>query len=163
MFDQLHTMYYMKPKNKTASVLQSLPDCFSNLFKVDYKKEILLVMSFKNIQEQETGYLSILAVAKLSVPLQTSTMENLEFAPIDNWTEYHAQIQETEKSWNSSIHQLIQDYHGVPYGLLMIGIPWHILGIILQIFVVIYERYEMDSMKRSLTNQVYLTFSISEQ
>ena len=114
-------------------------------------------------QEQETGYLSILAVAKLSVPLQTSTMENLEFAPIDNWTEYHAQIQETEKSWNSSIHQLIQDYHGVPYGLLMIGIPWHILGIILQIFVVIYERYEMDSMKRSLTNQVYLTFSISEQ
>ena len=40
MFDQLHTMYYMKPKNKTASVLQSLPDCFSNLFKVDYKKEI---------------------------------------------------------------------------------------------------------------------------
>ena len=86
-------------------------------------------------------------------------MENLEFAQIDNWTEYHAQIQETEKSWNSSIYQLVQDYHGVPCGLLIIGIPMHILGIILQIFVVIYERYEMDSMKRSLTNQVYLSFS----
>ena len=157
-------MYYMKPKNKTASVLQSLPDCFSNLFKVDYKKEILFVMStcFPSKNRKPGTYLSLL-VAKLSVPLQTSTMENLEFAPIDNWTEYHAQIQETEKSWNSSIHQLIQDYHGVPCGLLIIGIPLHILGIIQHVFIVIYERYEMDSMKRSLTNQVNLSFLSSAQ
>ena len=59
MFDQLHTMYYMKPKNKTGSVLQSLPDCFSNLFKVDYKKEILLVMTFKN--RKPGTYLSLLS------------------------------------------------------------------------------------------------------
>ena len=52
--------------------------------------------------------LLLLIFAKLSIPLQTSTMEDLEFVPIDNWTEYHAQIQETEKSWNSSIHQLIR-------------------------------------------------------
>ena len=90
-------------------------------------------------------------------------MEDLEFVPIDNWTEYHAKIQETEKSLNSSIHQLIQDYHGVPCGLLIIGIPLHILGIIQQVFIVIYERYQMDPMKRSLTNQVYLSLSISDQ
>ena len=90
-------------------------------------------------------------------------MEKLEFAQIDNWSEYHAQIQETEKSWNSSIYQLVQDYHGVPCGLLIIGIPMHILGIIQHVFVVIYERYEMDSMKRSLTNQVYLSFSTPSQ
>ena len=90
-------------------------------------------------------------------------MEKLEFFPTYNWTEYHGQIQETEKLLNSSIHQLIQDYHGVPYGLLIIGIPLHILGIIQQVFIVIYERYQMDPMKRSLTNQVYLSLSISDQ
>ena len=107
--------------------------------------------------------LLLLIFAKLSIPLQTSTMEDLEFVPIDNWTEYHAKIQETEKSLNSSIHQLIQDYHGVPCGLLIIGIPLHILGIIQQVFIVIYERYQMDPMKRSLTNQVYLSLPISDQ
>ena len=30
-------------------------------------------------------------------------MEDLELVPIDNWIEYHAKIQETEKSSNSSI------------------------------------------------------------
>ena len=81
-------------------------------------------------------------------------MENLDFVPIDNWTEYHG----AEKSLNSSsVIQLIQDFHGVPCGLLIIGIPLHILGIIQQVFIVIYERNEMDPMKRSLTNQVNLS------
>ena len=81
-------------------------------------------------------------------------MEILEFVPIDNWTEYHG----IEKSLNtSSVIQLTQDFHGVPVGLLITGIPLHILGIIQQGFIVIYERNEMDPMKRSLTNQVNLS------
>ena len=87
-------------------------------------------------------------------------MEKLDFVPIDNWTEYNG----AEKSLNSSsVIQLIQDFHGVPSGLLITGIPLHILGIIQQVFIVIYERYEMDPMKRGLTNQVYLSCFISLQ
>ena len=63
-------------------------------------------------------------------------------------------IKEEENSLNSSVIQLLQDFHGVPFGLHFIGIPLHLLGIVQQVIIVIYERNELDPMKRSLTSQV---------
>ena len=63
-------------------------------------------------------------------------------------------FKEEENSMNSSVIQLLQDFHGVPFGLHFIGIPLHLLGLVQQIIIVIYERNELDPMKRSLTSQV---------
>ena len=70
-------------------------------------------------------------------------------------------LNEDEKPMNSSVIQLVNEFHGVPFEFLIVGIPLHLLGIVEQCFIVIYERNEMDPMKRSLTNQVCLPFEIS--
>ena len=81
-------------------------------------------------------------------------MDTFSFIPNNNWTDTPMAFQEEEKPLNSSVIQLIQDFHGVPVGLHFIGIPLHLLGLVQQIIIMIYERNELDPMKRSLTNQV---------
>ena len=44
-------------------------------------------------------------------------------------------FQEEEKPLNSSVIQLIQDFHGVPVGLHFIGVPLHLLGLVQQIII----------------------------
>ena len=81
-------------------------------------------------------------------------MNTFTFIPRDNWTDTPMAFKEEENSMNSSVIQLLQDFHGVPFGLHFIGIPLHLLGLVQQIIIVIYERNELDPMKRSLTSQV---------
>ena len=88
-------------------------------------------------------------------------MTSFEFIPSDNWTEIPGIRNEDEKPMNSSVIQLVNEFHEVPNGCLIVGILLHLLGIVEQFFIVIYERNEMDPMKRSLTNQVHLSFEIS--
>ena len=83
-------------------------------------------------------------------------MTSFEFIPSDNWTEIPGILNEDEKPMNSSVIQLVNEFHGVPNGFLIVGILLHLLGIVEQCFIVIYERNEMDPMKRSLTNQVHM-------
>ena len=54
----------------------------------------------------------------------------------------------------------VENFYGAPPSLLVIGIIFHIFGMIMQVFTVIYERFEMDPMKRSLTNQMISTHMI---
>ena len=82
-------------------------------------------------------------------------MESLESIPSD--TILAKTFEEDEKPLNSSVIQLVQDFHGVPSEFLIVGIFLHMLGIVEQGFIVVYERNEMDPMKRSLTNQVNLS------
>ena len=49
---------------------------------------------------------------------------------------------------------LIQTYEDIPPIALAISIVFYVLGMILHIFIITYERFEMDSMKRGLKNQL---------
>ena len=63
-----------------------------------------------------------------------------EFSNVTNETHY--------------LHGAEFDYRDVPTTLLAIAILLQLLGIPLQCFVVVYERFNMDPMKRGLVNQV---------
>ena len=60
----------------------------------------------------------------------------------------------TETKPDLNLYRLIHDFFDLPISLLVLGIFLHFIGMILQGLIVIYERIEMDPMKRSFTNQV---------
>ena len=65
-------------------------------------------------------------------------------------------MSEVDSSANMTdrLHWTQFDYQDVPKTDLIIGIVFLVLGIPLQCFAVIYERFNMDPMKRGVVNQV---------
>ena len=82
-----------------------------------------------------------------------STFELFEISEPDSFQN----LSEATKSITIST---IENFYGAPPTLLVIGIFFHIFGLIMQVSTVIYERFEMDPMKRSLTNQMISTHMI---
>ena len=68
---------------------------------------------------------------------------------LDRMAEYNNFTNVTDDSFGVEF-----DYRDVPTTHLAIGIVLLLLGIPLQCFVVVYERFNMDPMKRGLVNQV---------
>ena len=68
------------------------------------------------------------------------------------------QLKEWGVAPNGSVSEIspgiIQTYEDIPAVALVLSIPFNILGMILQVFIITYERFEMDSMKRGLKNQL---------
>ena len=101
-------------------------------------------------------------VKRIKVSLQLMKMSSKNES-IFELLETDSTVNLTETAQNatkSTTIAAIENFYGAPPTLLVTGIVFHIFGILMQVFTVIYERFEMDPMKRSLTNQMISTHMI---
>ena len=55
---------------------------------------------------------------------------------------------------DTNISEFVQSYENIPMGTLLLILFLLPFGMVLNVFIIIYERFEMDSMKRGLFHQV---------
>ena len=83
----------------------------------------------------------------------------LKFWPSPNETDFDdfSMLEETQNDTAWLEHDDVDDFREVEPAILFLGILLLILAMVLQVFSILYERFEMDSMKRGFTNQMITT------
>ena len=72
------------------------------------------------------------------------------------------QVGDLEISNDADLSALVQSYDKIPTWVHLLLLLLFPIGMVLHFFIIIFERFEMDSMKRGLLNQVKISNVVFE-
>ena len=81
-------------------------------------------------------------------------MEDLSYGSVLSNITNDTQFGYLKISNDTDLSTLVQSYNKIPTWILLLSLFLFPIGMVLQFFIIIFERFEMDSMKRGLFNQV---------
>ena len=85
-------------------------------------------------------------------------MEDLPYGSTHFVITNETQMSNFEVSNDTDWSGIVQSYDKIPIWILVLTLFLLPIGMVLQFFIIIFERFEMDSMKRGLFNQVPYIF-----